>query len=153
LRTALSETRLASCVAVDISVSTVSVLGAALAKTSGAVEANAGHATVGRTARSVGSGRTGRGRDRASDACRDGGRGGWRSTGLSTALSETSLAASLAVVDGVSTVAVLRAALAKKTVDTDPANAGLVTASSTAHTVLGGGAGRSWDSGRGGTGR
>jgi hypothetical protein len=39
------------------------------------------------------------------------------------------LAASLAVVGGVSTVSVLRAAFAEETVNTDPADAGLVTAS------------------------
>jgi len=57
------------------------------------------------------------------------------------------------VVGGVATVAVLRAALAEETVNANPANARLRATSSTAHTVLGGGAGRSGDSRRRGTGR
>ena len=125
LSAALSEASLATCSAVDVSVTAVSVLGAALAKTSGAVEANAGHAAVCSTARSIGGRRASRGRHGTSDAGRNGGRGGGRGTGLGTTLSETGLAASLAVVGGVSTVSVLRAALAKETVNTDPADAGL----------------------------
>ena len=129
LSTALSEASLATCSAVDVSVTAVSVLGAALAKTSGAVEANAGHAAVCSTARSIGGRRASRGRHGTSDAGRNGGRGGGRGTGLGTTLSETGLAASLAVVGGVSTVSVLRAAFAEETVNTDPADAGLVAAS------------------------